>query len=205
MASGFDGIFLVASNPVDILTYAVWKYSGLPQHRVIGSGTTLDSARFKREIASITDVDARDVHAYIIGEHGDTQFPVWSHANIGGLPIYDWVEAHPDVTEEQLIDLVIDVRDAAYKIIQRKGSTHYGIAIALARITKAIFDDENAILPLSVYLDGAYGEDDLFIGTPAVINRDGVKSVIEIPLNDVEPQKMNESITTLKTLLEDSF
>ena len=103
------------------------------------------------------------------------------------------------------MNIVIDVRDAAYKIIQRKGSTHYGIAIALARITKAIFDDENAILPLSVYLDGAYGEDDLFIGTPAVINRDGVKSVIEIPLNDVETQKMNESITTLKTLLEDSF
>ena len=119
MASGFDGIFLVASNPVDILTYAVWKFSGLPTQRVIGSGTSLDSARFRGALAGITDVDARDVHAYIIGEHGDTQFPVWSHANIGGLQIYEWMREHPEVTEESLIKLVTDVRDAAYKIIQR--------------------------------------------------------------------------------------
>lgn len=205
MASGFDGIFLVASNPVDILTYAVWKFSGLPTQRVIGSGTSLDSARFRGALAGITDVDARDVHAYIIGEHGDTQFPVWSHANIGGLQIYEWMREHPEVTEESLIKLVTDVRDAAYKIIQRKGSTHYGIAIALARITKAIFDDENAILPLSVYLDGAYGEKDIYIGSPAVVNREGIKSIIEIPLNDLEKQKMHESVSTIRLMQEDAF
>ncbi|MBE9389952.1 L-lactate dehydrogenase [Vagococcus salmoninarum] len=205
MASGFNGIFLVASNPVDILTYAVWKFSGLPSSQVIGSGTSLDSARFRRALATITEVDARDVHAYIIGEHGDTQFPVWSHANIGGMQIYEWVKKHPEVTEESLIELVTGVRDAAYKIIQRKGSTHYGIAIALARITKAIFDDENAILPLSVYLDGEYGTEDIYIGTPAVINREGIKSVIEIPLNDLEKQKMSESVATIRSMREEAF
>ncbi|MDF0479703.1 L-lactate dehydrogenase [Vagococcus sp. PNs007] len=205
MASGFDGIFLVASNPVDILTYAVQKFSGLPKHRVIGSGTSLDSARFRRSLAKIIDVDARDVHAYIIGEHGDTQFPVWSHANVGGLQIYEWVKKQPDITEERLIDLVADVRDAAYKIIERKGSTHYGIAIALARITKAIFDDENAIFPLSVALDGAYGEEDVYIGSPAVINREGIRQVIEIPLNDVEKLKMKESVATIKKMQTEAF
>lgn len=205
MRSGFDGIFLVASNPVDILTYAVWKFSGLPSNRVIGSGTSLDSARFRRSLAQITDVDARDVHAYIIGEHGDTQFPVWSHANIGGLQIYEWVKKHPEVTEERLIDLVTGVRDAAYKIIERKGSTHYGIAIALARITKAIFDDENAILPLSVYMDGTYGLEELYIGSPAVINREGIRNVIEIPLNDLEKQKMVESAKTISEMQEKAF
>ena len=203
--SGFNGIFLVASNPVDILTYAVWKFSGLPSSQVIGSGTSLDSARFRRALATITEVDARDVHAYIIGEHGDTQFPVWSHANIGGMQIYEWVKKHPEVTEESLIELVTGVRDAAYKIIQRKGSTHYGIAIALARITKAIFDDENAILPLSVHLDGEYGTEDIYIGTPAVINREGIKSVIEIPLNDLEKQKMSESVATIRSMREEAF
>lgn len=205
MASGFNGIFLVASNPVDVLTYAVWKFSGLPSSQVIGSGTSLDSARFRRALATITEVDARDVHAYIIGEHGDTQFPVWSHANIGGMQIYEWVKKHPEVTEESLIELVTGVRDAAYKIIQRKGSTHYGIAIALARITKAIFDDENAILPLSVYLDGEYGTEDIYIGTPAVINREGIKSVIEIPLNDLEKQKMSESVATIRSMGEEAL
>ena len=205
MASGFDGIFLVASNPVDILTYAVQKFSGLPKHRVIGSGTSLDSARFRRSLAKIIDVDARDVHAYIIGEHGDTQFPVWSHANVGGLQIYEWVKKQPDITEERLIDLVSDVRDAAYKIIERKGSTHYGIAIALARITKAIFDDENAIFPLSVALDGVYGEEDVYIGSPAVINREGIRQVIEIPLNDVEKLKMKESVATIKKMQTEAF
>ena len=205
MASGFDGIFLVASNPVDILTYAVKEFSGLPAERVIGSGTSLDSARFQRALAKMADVDARDVHAYIIGEHGDSQFPVWSHANIGGLQIYEWVKKHPEITETTLIDLVTSVREAAYEIIQRKGSTHYGIAITLARITKAIFDDENAILPLSVYLQGEYGEADIYIGSPAVINREGIQSILEIPLNDLEQQKLAESIATVRGLKDEAF
>lgn len=205
MASGFDGIFLVATNPVDILTYATWKFSGLPKHRVIGSGTSLDSARFQQAIAEMAQVDARDVHGYILGEHGDTAFPVWSHANIGGLQIYEWVKDNPDIDEAELVDIFFKVRNAAYDIIQKKGATFYGIAVALARITKAILNDENAILPLSVYLDGQYQQHDIYIGAPAVINRQGIHHVIEVPLTESEQDKMNRSADTLKQVLHDAF
>lgn len=205
MASGFDGILLVASNPVDILTYATWKFSGLPKSRVIGSGTSLDSARFRQAIADLVHVDARNVHGYILGEHGDTEFPVWSHANIGGLQIYEWVKDNPEVDEEALVKVFFKVRDAAYEIIEKKGATFYGIAVALARITKAILNDESSILPLSVYLDGEYGQEDVFIGAPAVINRQGIQHVIEIPLTDAEMDKMTHSASTLKQILNDAF
>lgn len=205
MASGFDGILLVASNPVDILTYATWKFSGLPKSRVIGSGTSLDSARFRQAIADLVHVDARNVHGYILGEHGDTEFPVWSHANIGGLQIHEWVKDNPEVDEEALVKVFFKVRDAAYEIIEKKGATFYGIAVALARITKAILNDESSILPLSVYLDGEYGQEDIFIGAPAVINRQGIQHVIEIPLTDAEMDKMIHSASTLKQILNDAF
>lgn len=206
MASGFDGIFLVATNPVDILTYATWKFSGLPAHRVIGSGTSLDSARFRQEIARKVHVDARNVHAYILGEHGDTEFPVWSHANIGGLQLYEWINQNGKaIDEEELLDVFYNVRDAAYRIIERKGATFYGIAVSLARITKAIFNDENAILPLSVYLDGKYGQKDVFIGVPAIINRNGIRDVIEIPLSEVEQGNMQHSADTLRNVIKESF
>lgn len=198
MASGFDGIFLVATNPVDILTYATWKFSGLPKHRVIGSGTSLDSARFRQGIASLVNVDTRNVHAYILGEHGDTEFPVWSHANVAGVQIYDWVKGNPGVDEESMVELFYSVRDAAYDIIEKKGATFYGIAVALARITKAIFDNENAVLPVSAYLDGEFGQKDLYIGVPAIINRQGVSKIVEIPLNDSEQEKMTYSANTVK-------
>src|SRR5699024_4268977 len=133
MASSFNGIFLVATNPVDILTYAAYKLSGLPAHKVIGSGTSLDSARFRQAIADVLDVDVRNVHGYIIGEHGDTEFPVWSHANVAGLQISEWVNDNPDTDEKELIDLFFSVRDAAYEIIEKKGATFYGIGVSLAR------------------------------------------------------------------------
>lgn len=206
MATGFDGIFLVATNPVDILTYATWKFSGLPASRVIGSGTSLDSARFRQEIARKINVDARNVHAYILGEHGDTEFPVWSHANIGGLQLYEWIKQNDEtVDEDELLEVFYSVRDAAYRIIEKKGATFYGIAVSLARITKAIFNDENAILPLSVYLDGEYGQHDVFIGVPAVINRDGIRKAIEIPLTDVEKGNLQHSSDTLRKVIKDSF
>lgn len=206
MATGFDGIFLVATNPVDILTYATWKFSGLPASRVIGSGTSLDSARFRQEIARKINVDARNVHAYILGEHGDTEFPVWSHANIGGLQLYEWIKQNDEtVDEDELLEVFYSVRDAAYRIIEKKGATFYGIAVSLARITKAIFNDENAILPLSVYLDGEYGQHDVFIGAPAVINRDGIRKAIEIPLTDVEKGNLQHSADTLRKVIKDSF
>ena len=203
--SGFSGIFLVAANPVDILTYATWKFSGFPKERVIGSGTSLDTARFRQEIAQLVGVDARNVHGYILGEHGDTEFPVWSHANIGGLQISEWVKDHPDTDEEALVNVFFKVRDAAYEIIAKKGATYYGIAVALARICKAILDDEKSIFPLSVYLDGQYGQEDLFIGVPAVLGRNGIETVIEIPLNDAEKEKMNLSASTLKAVTKDGF
>lgn len=200
MDSGFDGIFLVATNPVDILTYATWKFSGLPKHRVIGSGTSLDSARFRQEISTLLDVDARNVHGYILGEHGDTEFPVWSHANVAGLQIYEWIKENPGVDEQALVDVFFKVRDAAYDIIEKKGATFYGIAVALTRITKAILDNENAVLPISAYLDGEYGQSDVYIGVPAIINRQGIRKVVEIPLNDSERSKMTHSAETLRKI-----
>ena len=203
--SGFDGIFLIAANPVDILTYSTWKFSGFPREHVIGSGTSLDSARFRQALAELVGVDARNVHAYILGEHGDSEFPVWSHANVAGLQIYDWVKSHPDINEEEIVDLFFSVRDAAYTIIEKKGATFYGIAVALARITKAILDDENAVLPLSVYMDGEYGLEDIFIGAPAVINAKGIKQVIEIPLTDGERERMHASAKQLKEIIDEAF
>lgn len=205
IASGFNGIFLVAANPVDILTYAVWKFSGFPTHKVLGSGTSLDSARFRQAIAELVDVDARNVHAYILGEHGDTEFPVWSHANVAGLQIYEWVKDRPEVDQEALVNLFFSVRDAAYTIIEKKGATFYGIGVALARITKAILNDENSVLPLSVYLDGQYGQKDIYIGAPAVVGRNGIKEIIEIPLSDSEKDRMNASASQLRSVLEQAF
>lgn len=135
MASGFNGIFLVATNPVDILTYATWKFSGLPKERVIGSGTILDTARFRYLLGEYFDVDTRNVHAYIIGEHGDTELPVWSHAFIGCRPIADMMKEKPQYKQEDLDNIFVNVRDAAYQIIERKGATYYGIAMGLVRLT----------------------------------------------------------------------
>lgn len=203
--SGFNGIFVVAANPVDILTYATYKLSGFPKERVIGSGTSLDTARLRQEIADLVNVDARSVHAYIMGEHGDTEFPVWSHANIGGVKISEWVKDHPEVDESKLVTIFEDVRDAAYKIIKLKGATFYGIGTTLARIVRAILNDEQAILPLSVYMDGQYGLNDIYIGSPAIIGRDGITSILEIPLNDHEKQNMKQSADQLKDVIKNSF
>lgn len=203
--SGFKGIFLVAANPVDVLTYSTWKFSGFPKERVIGSGTSLDSARFRQALAELVDVDARNVHAYILGEHGDSEFPVWSHANVAGLQIYEWVKNNPEIDEEAMVNLFFGVRDAAYTIIEKKGATFYGIAVALARITRAILDDENAVLPLSVFMNGEYGLKDIYIGAPAIINAQGIQKVIEIPLTDGEQDRMTASAKQLKDILDEAF
>lgn len=203
MKSGFDGVFLVATNPVDILTYAVYKLSGLPSNKVIGSGTSLDSARFRHAVANLLDVDVRNVHGYIIGEHGDTEFPVWSHANVAGLQINEWVSNNPMTDEKALVDIFFSVRDAAYDIIQKKGATFYGIGASLARITRAILNNEQAVLPLSVYLEGEYGQNDIYIGSPAIINSNGLNKIVEIPLNDSEKEKMRHSVNTIRTHLKE--
>lgn len=198
MASGFDGIIVVATNPVDLLTYAVWKFSGLPKERVIGSGTILDTARFRFLLGDYFDVDSRNVHAYIIGEHGDTELPVWSHADIAGTSISEWTKYKHKYDQADLDAIFLNVRDAAYQIIEKKGATFYGIAMSLLRLTKAILHNENAVLTVSAYLDGEYGQKDIFIGVPAVVNRDGVREVIEMDLNDEEKQKFEHSVKVLK-------
>lgn len=193
MDNEFNGIFIVATNPVDILSYAVWKYSGLPQSQVIGSGTILDTARFRYLLAEHFDVDTRNVHAYIIGEHGDTELPVWSHADIGGMPILD------TVTDQEVLDsLFVSVRDAAYQIIERKGATYYGIAMGLVRLTKAIIHNENSILTVSCFLNGEYGEKDVYIGVPAIVNSKGIKKVLELKLNEKETKQLKHSVSVLK-------
>lgn len=204
--SGFKGIFLVAANPVDVLTYSTWKFSGFPKERVIGSGTSLDSARFRQALADKIGIDARSVHAYIMGEHGDSEFAVWSHANVAGVKLYDWLQANRDIDEQGLVDLFVSVRDAAYSIINKKGATYYGIAVALARITKAILDDENAVLPLSVFQAGQYeGVEDVFIGQPAIVGAHGIVRPVNIPLSDAEQQKMKASADELKAIIDEAF
>ncbi|WML54061.1 L-lactate dehydrogenase [Neobacillus sp. PS3-12] len=202
MSSGFDGIILVATNPVDILTYAVWKFSGLPKERVIGSGTILDTARFRYLLGDYFDVDTRNVHAYIIGEHGDTELPVYSHADIAGTSISEWTKNKVGFNQSDLNDIFLNVRDAAYHIINRKGATYYGIAMGLVRVTKAILGNENSVLTVSAYLDGQYGQNDIYIGVPAVVNRNGIREVVELDLNKEEQEKFAHSVSVLKQTME---
>jgi len=205
MASGFDGIILVATNPVDILTYAVWKFSGLPKERVIGSGTILDTARFRFLLGDYFDVDTRNVHAYIIGEHGDTELPVWSHADIAGTSISEWTKNKDGFNQEDLNQIFLNVRDAAYHIIERKGATYYGIAMGLVRLTKAILRNENSVLTVSAYLEGEYGQENIYIGVPAVVNRKGIREVVELDLNEEEMAKFTNSVQVLKKTMEPVF
>ncbi|GHH96994.1 L-lactate dehydrogenase [Neobacillus kokaensis] len=202
MSSGFDGIFVVATNPVDILTYMVWKFSGLPKERVIGSGTILDTARFRFLLGEYFDVDTRNVHAYIIGEHGDTELPVWSHADIAGTSISEWTKNKEGFNQKDLDEIFINVRDAAYQIIERKGATFYGIAMGLVRLTKAILQNENSVLTVSAYLEGEYGQNDLYIGVPAVVNRNGIREIVELDLGKDEVEKFEHSVQVLKKTME---
>lgn len=193
------GIILVATNPVDILTYATLKISGLASNRVIGSGTILDTARFRYLLGMYADVDPRSVHAYIIGEHGDTELPVWSQADIGGVPIPDFfrLSGHPYDTAraEQIFQ---GVRDAAYTIIEKKGSTYYAIAMGLQRIVEAILRDEHSVLSITTLLNNYHGVSDVCLGVPAVVNRSGVDRVVELPLNEEEAAAFRRSADVLK-------
>lgn len=199
MASGFDGIFIVATNPVDILTYATWKFSGLPKNRVIGSGTILDTARFRYLLSEEFDVAPSSVHANIIGEHGDTELAVWSGANIAGISLKQLLEEHPE-KKDRMEEIYINVRDAAYEIIKAKGATYYGVAMGLMRITKAILGNQDVVLTVSAHLDGEFGHRDVYIGVPAVINRNGIRQIIESPLAKEEQEKFDHSVKTLKEI-----
>lgn len=202
--SGFDGILLIASNPVDIMTHVAWKLSGLPKERVIGSGTTLDSARLRHVLANKLDVDARNIHAYVLGEHGDSQFVAWSHALCGVQPICHLASKDDSVIKFKDFDEIEnDVKNAAYEIIKRKKSTYYGIGMALTRITKAILENENSVLTVSSQLNGEYGNEGVFIAVPSIVNRDGVRNIVELALDSNEREKFNHSVSIMKANIDE--
>ena len=198
MASGFDGIIVVASNPVDLMTYVVAKVSGLPKNKVIGSGTVLDTARLRYLVSDYLKVSSKNIHAYIMGEHGDSSFVPWDHAYVGckrmkdvmkdnGYPLEDLDKIHKDVVQ------------AAYEIINKKKATYYGIGMALRKLVKTIINDENTILTVSTYLkDGEYGQDDIYIGVPAIINSNGVRELLNLELSKEEQEKLDNSCKIIK-------
>lgn len=191
MASGFNGIFLVATNPLDVMTYLTWKYSNLPARKIIGSGTSLDTSRLRYLLSEKIGVNPKNVHAYVIGEHGDSEFVPWSNANIGLQNVKDYIQ------EEDMNKIENEVKNAAYEIINKKGATYYGIGMCLVRIINAILGNENTIITVSTYDDN----NDVFIGMPAIINNDGVKKKIYVELNDKETEKLQKSIDIIKSAI----
>ncbi len=199
MSTGFNGIFLIATNPVDVLSYVTQKVSGLPKAQVIGSGTILDTARFKFELAQEFGVSPWSVDAQIIGEHGDSELAIWSQANIAGQPLYNLLNDNPD-KQHRIDEIFTNTRDAAYEIIQSKGATYYGIAMGLVRITQAILKNQNVVLPVSSYLEGEYDQKGVYVGVPTKINRQGAVKVFEIPLSEEEEKLFNNSVNILKEM-----
>lgn len=197
-ASGFKGIAIIVSNPVDVLTYAFQKYSNLPYEKVIGSGTILDTARLRHIIGKKVGISPKSIQAYIIGEHGDSSLVAFSQIKIEGVP-FKKIEKLHDITEKNYEKILeIPVHKKAYEIIQRKGSTFYGIGNSVAGLLRAIVSDSNEVLPVATYLNGQYGVKDVYIGAPAIVNRDGVKMVLELDLNEKEKQKFKNSVKIIK-------
>lgn len=198
-----EGILLIVSNPVDILTYTALKLSGFPANRVIGSGTVLDTARLKYLLSQHLDVDSRSIHAFIIGEHGDSELAVWSSANVSGIDLNHYCEMCGHFEhDENMQKLYEGVRDSAYQIIQRKGATYYGIAMAVRRIAECILRNEHSILPVSSLICGHYGLNDICMGVPTVVGSSGVEKVLDIPLDDEEQRQLLDSAKTLKSVLD---
>lgn len=205
MASGFNGVIVVASNPVDIMTYVVAKVSGLPKNKVIGSGTVLDTARLRYIMAEYLNVSSKNIHAYVMGEHGDSSFVPWNHAYVGCKKISDVMKDnnHP---MDDLEKIHKDVVNAAYEIINKKKATYYGIGVALSRLVKAILEDEHGILTVSAYLkDREYGQDDIYIGVPAIICSEGIREVVNLDLTDEEQAKLDESCKIIKEMRANSI
>jgi L-lactate dehydrogenase len=196
------GILLVATNPVDVLTYAALKLSGMPSARVLGSGTILDTARFRFLLSQHFGVDARSVHAYIIGEHGDSEVPVWSLANIAGMHLPDYCRAQGLPFEpSQMEEIFESTRDAAYHIIERKGATYYAVAAGLLRITQSILRHQNTVLSVSSLIDNYYGISDVCLSLPTVVDRGGIQQVLRLELDDAETAKLRHSADVLRTTI----
>lgn len=196
-----EGILLVVSNPVDILTYTALKLSGFPEHRVIGSGTVLDTARLKYLIGEHLKVDNRSVHAFIIGEHGDSELAAWSNANVSGVKLSDFCEMRGHFFHEESENRIYEeVKNSAYEIIERKRATYYGIAMAVKRICECIIRDEKSILPVSSMMHGMYGMEDVVISMPAIVGKDGVEDVIPISLDEEEQEQLKKSAEVLRKM-----
>ena len=200
-----EGILLVVSNPVDILTYVAWKLSGLPVNRVLGSGTVLDTARLKCLLGEELGVDARSVHAFIIGEHGDSELAVFSSANVSGIDLKDFYDMRqPDEYHEDTARIYDQVKDSAYKIIESKKATYYGVAMAVRRICECIMRNEHSILTVSGVVDGCYGAYNMALSLPCIVGSKGVEQIVQIDLNPEEDKKLQESIQVLESVLKDS-
>ena len=194
-----DAILLVVTNPVDILTYVTYKLSGFPKNKVIGSGTLLDTARFKYLIGQNLNIDTRNIHGYILGEHGDSEFAAWSSANIAGSPIDLYCnDRNQSYCKEKIFS---EVKNSAYEIINKKGATYYAIALAVKRIVEAIYRNENSILTVSSILDGEYGIYDIALSVPTIIGKNGIVNTFKMPLDESEKTKLIHSANTLKQIL----
>ena len=195
-------ILLILSNPVDILTYIALKISGLPKNQVIGSGTVLDTARLKYLLSSNLNVDSRNIHAFIIGEHGDSELAVWSSANVSGIDLSEFCNLRKIEDSQQMMNnLYTQVQKSAYKIIEKKGATYYAVAMAASRIIESIVRNEHSVLTVSCYIDNHYGLNDICMGLPAIVGKNGIENVLDIPLSEHEKQKLIDSSATLKEIL----
>ncbi|MFV0343123.1 MAG: L-lactate dehydrogenase [Anaerocolumna sp.] len=198
MESGFSGHFIVVSNPVDVMAHYVYELSGLPKNQVIGTGTAMDSARIKHFIGDIFNIDPRSVQAYTMGEHGDSQMCPWSHVTVGGKRISDIMSDNEEYANLDLDEIVDKVTKVGFDILKVKGTTCYGIATTAAGIIKAILNDENKIIPVSTLLEGEFGENDVFCGVPSILNRSGVKDVVEVHLTEEELIKFKSSVSIIR-------
>jgi L-lactate dehydrogenase len=199
-----DGILLVVANPVDILTYTAAKLSGFPSNRVFGSGTVLDTARLKYLLGEHLGVDSRSIHAFIIGEHGDSEIAAWSSANVSGIPLNNFCEMRGHFNHNKAMHQIADeVKNSAYEIIEKKGATYYGIAMSVKRICEAIVRDEKSILPVSSIQKGNYGIDGVALSMPAIVGKHGVESGVPIELNKKEQDDLQKSAETLKGVIKD--
>ncbi len=203
-ANNTEGILLIATNPVDILSYVSWKVSGLPSHQVIGSGTILDTARFRFLISQHAEVDPRSVHAFIIGEHGDSEVPVWSLANIAGMQLEDYCRANCRSFDPMVWDKIFqETKDAAYQIIQRKGATYYAVANGLLRICEAILRDQNTVLSVSTMVDHLENLGDIYLSIPCVVGRNGIIRTVSLDLSPEEKMALVQSATILNDTLRE--
>ncbi len=201
-----DSILLIISNPVDILSYVAYVLSGFPKERVIGSGTVLDTSRLKYELSKRFNIDPRDVTTYILGEHGDTGFPVWSLTNIKGIKVEEYANlTNVEYNEKFKKDIHERVKNAAYEIINKKGATFYAISLSATKIVEAILRDKKCILPVSTLVNNYYDADDIYLGVPCIIGRNGAEKVLKVELNEEEINNFNKSAEVLKSILNESF